>query len=178
MKNADDEKTTASYTMDFIQVGWDFQDKIRKAVEDRTNAFYLCGINWEENRPAILFRHGNGDLDVPRLFNNRSIFGGGFAYLTTLEKAYEQAVLVVKHILLEVSECSNATPEDFRREIAVALRRLDGIGKNADRMRKEMICARDYTLFRDGKKPSFNCTGCEENCPLYGWRAFDKEATK
>lgn len=176
MKNADDEKTTG-FTMEFIQTGWEFQSKLRKAVEDRTKSYYLCGINWEENRPAILVRHGNGCLDVPRLFNKMSMTGTS-AYLTTLEKAFENAVLEVRHILLEVSEFSNATPEDFRREIAVALRRLDGIGKDADRMRKEMLCARDYTLFRDGKKPSFNCTGCEENCPLYGWRTIDKEATR
>lgn len=169
---------TTEFTMEFIQTGWEFQNKLRKAVEDRTKSYYLCGINWEENRPAILVQHGNGDLDVPRLFNKKSILGWGSAYLTTLEKAYEHAVLEVRHILLEVSEFSNATPEDFRREIAAALRRLNGIGKDADRMRKEMLCARDYTLYLDGKKPSFNCTGCEENCPLYGWRTLDQEATK
>lgn len=175
--NADNEKTEFKTQMEFIQVGWEFQNKLRKAVEDRTNSYYLCGINWEENRPAILLKHGNGDLDVPRLFNKRSLSFSS-AYLTTLERASENAVLEAKHTLLEVSEFSAATPEDFRRAISAALQRLDRIGKDADRMRKEILCARDYTLYRDGAKPSFNCTGCEENCPLYGWRNLDEEATK
>ena len=160
----------ARFDLCFANIFWEETEKIRNWAKDAALQHHLCGLNWEENRPKMLYKSDSmmEAYSIPKILPSRCNEGLR-PYMTSIETAFSNAMFGALHVLESVSDFDAATPEDFRREIEKACAMIRRVDRDANEIWWRKQTARDIELRRvePGKAGKY-CQGCDEKCALYG----------